>query len=310
VEELDLENEEDARRVSETDVVARVEPKQKMALVEAVQSLGKAAGMTGDGINDAPALKRANIGIAMGERGTEAAKQVADIVLRDDSLATIVEAVRRGRTIMDNIRKAAMFMLCTNLAEIIAVTIGVALDYPLPLLALQILYLNVVTDVFPALALGVGPPVQGLMNQRTLESSRSILTASHWSAIVALGVVLATTTLVSLVMAIEVLGLSATAATTVSFMTLGFSKVWFPFNLRHVESPFLLNEITRNAWLWLALLLCVMLLLIAVYGSPLAGVLDTAELPLNAWGLVLALSLVPLVLSQVFLLIMKLRAAS
>lgn len=93
-------------------------------------------------------------------------------------------------------------------------------------------------------------------------------------------------------------------------MTLGFSKVWFPFNLRHVESPVLLNEITRNAWLWLALLLCVMLLLIAVYWSPLAGVLDTAGLPLNAWGLVLALSLVPLVISQISLLIMKLRKRS
>ncbi len=295
----------DQSRVLEADVIARVEPQQKMDLVELAQAEGTTAGMTGDGVNDAPALKRANIGIAMGERGSEAAKEVADIVLRDDALGTIVEAVRRGRTIMDNIRKSAMFLLCTNLAEIIAVTIGAAMAYPLPLLALQILYLNVITDVFPALALSVGPSDQNVMQRRSLKENRAILARSHWLAVLLLGMVLAGTTLGALVLAKEWLGLSDTAATTVSFITLGLSKVWFPFNLRDPASPAFVNEITRNRWVWGSVVLCISLLALAVYFPPLGSLLKTAPPGLPALALVLALSLLPLALSQVALVVLK-----
>ena len=307
--DLDPEDADDEHAILEANVIARVEPQQKMDLVELAQAGGAAAAMTGDGVNDAPALKRANVGIAMGERGTEAAKQVADIVLRDDSLATIVEAVRRGRTIMDNIRKAVMFFLCTNLAEMIALTIGAALDYPLPLLALQILYLNMITDVFPALALGVGPPDQNVMQRRDEKEERAILSGSHWLAVVVLGCVLAATTLTGLILGKEWLGLSDAAATTLSFLTLGLSKVWFPFNLRDYASPVFRNEITRNPYVWGAAVFCLGLLALAVVWRPLGGVLETVPLPAEAWGLVLALSLVPFVLSQVALLILGHRAS-
>ncbi|MFW6217541.1 MAG: cation-translocating P-type ATPase [Verrucomicrobiota bacterium] len=307
--DLDTEDVADEHAILEADVIARVEPQQKMDLVELAQAGGAAAAMTGDGVNDAPALKRANVGIAMGERGTEAAKQVADIVLRDDSLATIVEAVRRGRTIMDNIRKAVMFFLCTNLAEMIALTIGAALDYPLPLLALQILYLNVITDVFPALALGVGPPDQNVMQRRDEKENRAILSRTHWLALVLLGLVLAATTLTGLILGKEWLGLSDAAATTLSFMTLGLSKVWFPFNLRDYASPVWRNEITRNPYVWWAAVLCLGLLALAVAWRPLGRVLETVPLPPEAWGLVLALSLVPFVLSQLALIVLARRAA-
>ncbi len=307
--DLDTEDVADEHAILEADVIARVEPQQKMDLVELAQAGGAAAAMTGDGVNDAPALKRANVGIAMGERGTEAAKQVADIVLRDDSLATIVEAVRRGRTIMDNIRKAVMFFLCTNLAEMIALTIGAALDYPLPLLALQILYLNVITDVFPALALGVGPPDQNVMQRRDEKENRAILSRTHWLALVLLGLVLAATTLTGLILGKEWLGLSDAAATTLSFMTLGLSKVWFPFNLRDYASPVWRNEITRNPYVWWAAVLCLGLLALAVAWRPLGRILETVPLPPEAWGLVLALSLVPFVLSQLALIVLARRAA-
>ncbi|MFP4157524.1 MAG: cation-translocating P-type ATPase [Opitutales bacterium] len=307
--DLDTEDGTDEQAILEADVIARVEPQQKMDLVELAQAGGAAAAMTGDGVNDAPALKRANVGIAMGERGTEAAKQVADIVLRDDSLATIVEAVRHGRTIMDNIRKAVMFFLCTNLAEMIALTIGVALDYPLPLLALQILYLNVITDVFPALALGVGPPDHNVMQRRDAKENRAILSRTHWLAVVLLGFVLAATTLTGLILGKEWLGLSDAAATTLSFITLGLSKVWFPFNLRDHASPILRNEITRNPYVWGAAVLCLGLLALAVAWRPLGRILETVPLPPEAWGLVLALSLIPFVLSQLTLIVLARRAA-
>lgn len=307
--DLDTEDEKDEQAVLEADVIARVEPQQKMDLVKLAQAGGAAVAMTGDGVNDAPALKRANVGIAMGERGTEAAKQVADIVLRDDSLPTIVEAVRRGRTIMDNIRKAVMFFLCTNLAEMIALTIGAALDYPLPLLALQILYLNVITDVFPALALGVGPSDQNVMQRRDEKENRAILSGRHWLAVVLLGFVLAAITLTGLILGKEWLGLSDAAATTLSFMTLGLSKVWFPFNLRDYTSPIFRNEITRNPYVWGAAVICVGLLALAVAWRPLGRILETVPLPLEAWGLVLALSLIPFVLSQITLLGLAFRAS-
>ena len=302
--DLDPESETGEEATLEADVIARVEPRQKMDLVERAQAGGAAVAMTGDGVNDAPALKRANVGIAMGERGTEAAKQVADIVLRDDSLATIVEAVRRGRTIMDNIRKAVIFFLCTNLAEMLALTIGAALDYPLPLLALQILYLNVVTDVFPALALGVGPPDRNVMQRRDEEENRAILSPTHWLAVVALGLVLATTTLSGLILGKEWLGLSDAGATTLSFMTLGLSKVWFPFNLRDYASPFWRNEITRNPFIWGAAGLCLGLLALAVVWRPLGRILETVPLSFEACALALGLSLIPFVLSQLTLLVL------
>jgi Ca2+-transporting ATPase len=141
---------------SKTSIFARVSPEEKLRLIRLYQDAGELVAMTGDGVNDAPTLKKADTGVAMGGRGTDAAKEVADMILQDDRSSSIVAAVEQGRVIFGNICQSVMFMLCTNVAEIIAVAVASLAKIPLPLHPLQILYLNVLTDVFPALALSVG----------------------------------------------------------------------------------------------------------------------------------------------------------
>ncbi len=292
-------SEEERERIDRTSIFARVSPEQKLDLVGLYQERGEAVAMTGDGVNDAPALKKADIGVAMGRRGTDAARQVADMVLEDDALASIVAAVRQGRVIFHNIRMSVMFMLCTNVAEVVAVAAASLAGAPLPLKPLQILYLNVLTDVFPALALGVGPGPPGVMDSPPRSPGESVLTSRHWRAVGGWAVLIGACVLGALALALEWLGLDQTRAVTVSFLTLAFAKLWFVFNLRAKGTALLDNEVVRNPWVWGALALCAGLLAAAVYLPVLSGVLSTAAPGWSGWGVVLALSLVPLAVGQV-----------
>ncbi len=290
---------EQRERIHRANVFARVSPEQKLNLIRVYQERGEIVAMTGDGVNDAPALKKADIGVAMGRRGTDAAKQVADIVLLDDALETIVTAVEQGRVTFANIRKAVMFMLCTNVAEVFAVTTATLVGWTLPLRPMQILYLNVLTDVLPALALGVGTGSGHEMNEPPRKPNESVLTRRHWIEIGGAAFVIGTSMLISLLLAESVLGFSATRAVTVSFLTLGFSKLWFTFALRSPKSNLIRNEITENPWVWAALATCTALLFAAVYVPVLSGLLHTEAPQLAGWALVFALSLVPFVVSQI-----------
>lgn len=176
-------SEQQLRRIRSASVFARVTPEQKYHLVRLYQEKGRIIAMIGDGVNDTPALKQADIGIAMGLRGRDAAKRVADMVLRDDNFATIVAAVREGRIIVANIRKSVIFMLCTNIAEVLVVTLASLGQIPIPLRPLQILFLNVLTDVFPALALGLGPGSDDVMKRPPRQAEEIVFTAHHWRAI-------------------------------------------------------------------------------------------------------------------------------
>lgn len=280
-------------------IYARVSPEQKLNLIQIYQDRGEVVAMTGDGVNDAPALKKADIGVAMGARGTEAAKQVADMVLRDDSFETIVAAVEHGRVIFGNIRKSVIFMLCTNVAEILAVTLATLVGWTLPLLPLQILYLNVLTDVFPALALGVGPGSGAEMRHPPRDPQESVLTGHHWIEIVALASVIGMCVLAAMLLAQRRLGFGDLAAVTVSFLTLGFGKLWFTFCLRDPDTRLFDNEITRNPWVWGALGLCVALLLAATYLPGLTDLLGTEAPTGRGWALVMGMSVVPLVVGQI-----------
>lgn len=290
---------DERQRVHDTVVFARVSPEQKLSLIKLYQERGETVAMTGDGVNDTPALKKADIGVAMGRRGTDAARQVSDMVLRDDSFSSIVAAVKQGRIIFANIRKSAVFMLCTNIAEVIAVGLGALAGIPIPLRPLQILYLNVLTDVFPALALAGGKGEPHVMDREPRPPRERVLTPHHWRAIVAWSVLIAACVLGALGVAWGWFALDETRAVTISFLTLGFSKLWFVFNLRDRGSSFLNNDVFRNPWIWGAIMLCAALLLAAVYLPGLNDVLGTKDPGWEGWLLLLGLSLIPLLVGFV-----------
>ena len=287
--------------VLEAPIFARVSPRQKLQLMEIFQDHGEVVAMTGDGINDAPALKKADIGVAMGRRGTDAARQAADMVLKDDALHSIVAAIEQGRVIFANIRKSVMFMLCTNVAEILAVAAATLIGLPLPLRPLQILFLNVVTDVFPALALGVGKGDPRIMDRPPRSPKESLLTRGHWAAIGGWSVLVAACVLGALSVATFALGFDTAAAVTVSFLTLGFAKLWFVLNLRDPDTRPWDNDVVRNGWVWGATGLCTGVLLAAVYAPGLSTLLSTRPPGRDAWLCLLGMSLVPLVVGQAVL---------
>jgi P-type Ca2+ transporter type 2C len=290
-------------KILETNIFARVSPEQKLQLIEMMQNDGFTVAMTGDGINDTPALKKADIGIAMGKRGTDAARQIADMVLLDDAFKSIVTAVKYGRIIFGNIRKSVMFMLCTNVAEVLAVTaatvIGGFYFFPIPLLPLQILYLNVVTDVFPALALGLGTGEEDIMKKKPRPKNEPVLTFDHWKAIGGWSVIITLSVLGALAAAIYQAGFEAERAVTVSFLTLGFGKLWFTYNLRNPGSKFLSNDIVRNPYVAGSIVLCIFLLLATVYMPGLSDILGTRDPGVTGWYILLGMSLIPFIWGQI-----------
>jgi len=276
-------------------VFSRVTPEQKLKLIDLYQQSGHVVAMTGDGVNDAPALKKADIGVAMGVRGTAVAKEAAVMVLQDDEFKTIVAAVAQGRAIFSNIRKFVVYLMSCNTSEVLVVTLATVSGAPLPLLPLQILFLNLVTDVFPALALGVGEGSRLSMARAPRPAKESILTSKYWSYIGLYGLVMAVTVLAAMAIAMFVLDFDASRAISVTFCTLALAQMWHVFNMRDETGQILSNEITRNRWIWGALVLCLILVLAAVYLPVLSDVLELENPGPAGWAIILPASLVPLV---------------
>ncbi len=278
-------------------IFARVSPAEKLTIVRAYQKSGEIVAMTGDGVNDAPALKQADIGVAMGLRGTDVARQAAAMILLDDAFPTIVKAIREGRIIFGNIRRFAAYLLSCNLSEVLVVGIAIAAVLPLPIMPLQILYLNLVTDVFPAFALAMGEGERDVLARPPRDPKEPILGRTQWIAIVLQSAPLAAATFAALALAL-VAGLTDKAVVTTAFLTIAFAQLWHVFDMRGSRSGLLANEVTRNPWVWAALALCGALLAGPPYWPPLAQVLHLAPPTPAMWGIVAGCSLAPMLLIQ------------
>jgi Ca2+-transporting ATPase len=290
-------------RILSADVFARVAPETKLSLVRLFQKAGHVVAMTGDGVNDAPALKKSDIGIAMGQRGTQVAREAADVVLKDDAFGTLIMAMRQGRVIFDNIRKFVVYLMSCNVSEVLVVGIAVGAGLPAPLLPLQILFLNLVTDVFPAFALGLGKGDEGIMSRPPRDPAEPIAGRPEWSRIGFLSGAITAATLTGFLLALFWLDLQEEQAVSVAFLTLALAQLWNVFNVRSPGGGLLVNEVTGNPYVWGALVLCSGLIGAALW---LPGLSDLLRLPdPGPAGLALAgaLSLAPLFIGQVALIL-------
>jgi Ca2+-transporting ATPase len=282
--------------VRTTSVYARVAPVHKLRIVGALQADGNVVAMTGDGVNDAPALKAADIGVAMGITGTEVSQEAARMILADDNFATIVEAVREGRGIFDNIRKFLRYLLSSNIGEVLTVFFGVVGagviglsgdgELVLPLLATQILWINLITDSGPALALGVDPETDDVMARPPRKASERAIDARMWRGVIEIGLVMALVTLITIDLYLPG-GLiegsqSLDQARTAGFTVLVLAQLFNCLNARS-ETTSAFRHFFTNGWLWAAIGLSVLLQIAVVNLGPLNVAFGTVPLPLDQW---------------------------
>jgi len=271
--------------VEDVVVYARVSPEHKLRIVRALKGKGHIVAMTGDGVNDAPALKNADIGVAMGVTGTDVTKEAADVVLADDNFASIVAAVEEGRAIFDNIRKYLMFLLSANTGELLIMLSAGLLGYPLPLVPVQILFVNLATDGLPALALGIDPPMQDLMHRPPRDPKLSIFAdLKGWIAGIAV--------LLSLAMmglfAYSLMSGSLAEARSLVFASIILFELTFVFSCRSQSQTILRLGLTSNKYLVAAVLSQLMLLLLILYTPSIASLFDVSPIAFGDWSTVIA----------------------
>ena len=277
-------------------VFARVSPEHKVRIVQAFQSHGEVVAMTGDGVNDAPALRVADIGCAMGISGTDVAKAASDMILTDDNFTTIVAAVREGRGIYENIKKTVHFLLSCNIGEILTVFVSFLLRLPTPLLAIQLLWVNLVTDSLPALALGVEPIDENIMERKPVKPHESIFSGGMGYNILVEGCLIGAISLLAYSIGRIYFDVDPSApyiGRTMAFAVLSLSQIVHTFNMRSSRSVFEAG-IFANPKLVLAAVVCVALQAMVIVIKPLSVIFKTAVLTGNQWLIVTLLSLIPL----------------
>jgi Ca2+-transporting ATPase len=284
----ELNDEQLAEAVDETGVFARVAPSHKVRLVQILRAKDHVVAMTGDGVNDAPALKQADIGVAMGITGTEVSKEAADMVLTDDNFATIVKAVEGGRTIYANIVQFVRFQLSTNVGAIFTLLGATIVGLPVPFTAIQVLWVNLIMDGPPAMALGVDPPRERAMEEPPRAPGSRILTNPRLAQVVFAGAIMAIGTLGVLAWQMEV-G-TEEHALAMAFTTFVFFQLFNVFNARNETGTAFSRDSLRNGKLWLALAVVAFLQVLAVHFDPVQSIFGTADLKLEDWLVVIGVA--------------------
>ncbi|HEU5138481.1 MAG TPA: calcium-translocating P-type ATPase, SERCA-type [Bacillales bacterium] len=279
-------------------VFARVSPEHKLKIVKAMQQKGHVVAMTGDGVNDAPAIKVSNIGISMGRTGTDVAKESSSLILSDDNFATIRAAIKEGRNIYENIRKFIRYLLASNVGEILAMLFAMLLALPLPLVPIQILWVNLVTDGLPAMALGMDAPERDLMKRPPRPQNEGVFARGLGWKIISRGFLVGASTLAVFLIVLNAAPNNLTAAQTAAFSTLVMAQLIHVFDCRCEQSIFERNFL-GNLYLIGAVLSSVLLLLLVIYYEPLQGIFRTTPLTAMGWGLVLVFAAVPTFLPAV-----------
>lgn len=279
------------KNIKEYSVFARVTPEHKVRIVKAWQRKGAVVAMTGDGVNDSPALKNADIGIAMGKNGTDVAKNAADIILADDNFVTIVEAVKQGRNIYDNIKKAIHFLIATNIGEIVTIFMGLVLGLKSPLLAIQLLWINLVTDSLPAIALGLEKPEKDIMNRKPANSKKGIFADGLWNKIIVEGIMIGVLTLVAFSIGNKYYGLEV--GRTMAFLSIGFLELVHSFNIKNEKSIFE-TGVFENKYLLGSFILGILIQGIVVVIPAFANVFEVVPLNMTQWIITVAISILPI----------------
>lgn len=312
-----LTDEELASRCENLRVFARVSPEHKVRIVKAFKSKGNIVSMTGDGVNDAPSLKAADIGVAMGITGTDVAKGASDMVLTDDNFSTIVAAIEEGRNIFNNIKKSVIFLISCNAGEIVTLFFGILFGWAAPLNATHILWVNLITDSFPALALGVDPGDKDVMKDKPRNPKDSLFKGSLFTLLFN-GVLIGILTLIGFIYGVNKYGDAGVTlvniannpealmhAQTIAFVVLSGTQLIHSLNMRSSDKSIFKIGLFSNMYLIYAMVVGIALQMAVIYIPPIARMFNVIPLTLADWGLVIVLSLIPLVINEIIKLFIK-----
>ena len=302
--ELDnITDEELTRRISNVTVFARVAPEDKLRIVNAFKRNKEVVAMTGDGVNDSPALKAADIGVAMGKSGTDVAKSASDMLLLDDNFTTIESAIREGRRVYRNIQKVIQFLLSGNIAEVLVVFISTVLNFNAPVLAVHILFVNLVTDTLPALALGVDPENNNNMKKKPVKNG-SLFEKGLIFRVIFYGTLISVLSIIAFLIGSEH---SYGTAVTMTFLVLCFSQIAHALNQHSSTVSIFSKNHPKNKYLYLAMLGSVMIALLVVFIPPISKFFSLVELNINEWLIVIILSIIPVVLLEIIKIFRRIK---
>lgn len=317
-----LSDEEFSENIGKYRVFARVSPEHKVKIVRAFKAHGNIVSMTGDGVNDAPSLKYADIGVAMGITGTDVAKGASDMILTDDNFTTIVHAIEEGRNIYNNIKKSVIFLLSCNLGEVLTVFITILLNWPVPLVATQLLWINLITDSLPAIALGVDPGDPDVMKQKPRDPKESFFAHGAGARAIIGGVLIGFFTILAFYFGLSEHGYTfkniaeasldtekakaaLAYARTMAFVVLAVSQLFYAFSIRNSRKTIVRIGFFSNKFLVGALIVGLFLQMIVITIKPLASAFGVHTLTLRDWGIVFLFALVPLIANEIIKLLMK-----